>query len=387
MNLSDYQEASFRGVRFLVPDGDGTVGRNSIEHNYPDSETHYIEDNGKLVRKYTLEACLHGPDVKSQFLALEAALETPGPGTLLHPWLGVKLVSVTECPYSITQREAGIVKFTINCCDAGAPSYPNLVSGSGVAIGGLTATALIAMSDLFAANFKKPLSAVSLATIKDTLSKVTSTVDGVFRSASGLPEILNDVNSAANLYKPERLATALQKLFRSPVKDDEIESEALYRGWSKVVRALEPIYTSFDVTTVDLRDREQSLATVQAYMHSAALIHYCESISYFEYSTADQAIQDRKRLLNAHSLVLETVYPEAKHLIDEIVTETLEYLGSLQVQLPRLETMNLNDWPVGALAYQLYGPDTKNTQVLIDINQDKNLMLYNSEVNVLRNGG
>lgn len=384
MNFSEYQEASFRGVHFLVPNDDGTMGRNNIEHNYPDSETHYIEDNGKLVRKYSLEACLHGPNVKSQFLALEAALETPGPGTLLHPWLGAKFVSVNECSYNVTQREAGIVKVSINCCDAGAPSFPSMVSGSGLSIGGLTAKALISMAGLFAANYKIPLSVTSVTEIRSALTNVANSVETLFRASEGVIDLAASIITPANTYLPSKLSSSLTELFRAPVKDDNTDAQTLYDGWSKSVRKIGSIYEPFDVTTFDLKARAESLATIQSFSNSAKLIHYCEAISHFEYSTADQAIRDREIVANTQSYILPTIYPEAKYQIDEIVTETLEYLTSLEVQLPKIETLSVSEYPVIPLTYQLYGPNSDRVQTLIDINQDHNLMLYDDEASVLR---
>ena len=77
MNPKDYLTALVGGVRVLVPSDDGAFGRNNIRHEYPDSEVHYVEDNGKLIREFTIDGLLHGPDVKSQFLALEAAVTAP----------------------------------------------------------------------------------------------------------------------------------------------------------------------------------------------------------------------------------------------------------------------------------------------------------------------
>lgn len=387
MHLSDYQDASFRGVPFLVPENTGPFGRNAVEHLYPDSEQHYVEDNGKLLRKYSFPAILHGSDVKSRFLALQSAIETPGPGTLMHPNFGAVFVQMGECSFDITQRDAGVVTVTINCCEAGSPSLPSLVTGSGVAISGLTASALIAMADLFKENFIKPLSPVSASTIRKTLDIVTKKISSSFSSVDSVSETITDIVDPGSIYQSARLANSLHSLFRAPVQDEDLESTNLHEGWSKVIRDAQPLYESFKVTTLDLKNRDASLSAIQSFYDSAVLVHFAESISFFRYVTADEAIRDQKRLSEAHSTTLKTVLPSVKQLVDEIVTETLEYLSNLQVQLPRIQTMDLSDYPVGTLSYQLYGPENDLTQVLIDINQDRNLMLYDGEVNVLRDGG
>lgn len=202
MNLDDYQQASFRGVQFLVPESTGPFGRNGIEHLYPDSEQHYVEDNGRLLRKYSFPAVVHGKDVKSQFLALQSAIETPGPGTLIHPNFGAVFVQMGECSFDISIRDAGVVNVTINCCEAGSPALPNLVSGSGVAIGGLTAKALMSMAGLFKSNFITPKSPTSVSVIRDALKNITDGVQNVFNASSGLADLVEAVSSLVSDLPP-----------------------------------------------------------------------------------------------------------------------------------------------------------------------------------------
>ena len=90
MRLERIQRASFRGVTIYIPDDTVEPGRNTIEHNYPDSNIRWLEDNGLMVDNYNLQGIV--PD--TSIGALKAALSRPGPGTLNHPWLGRVRVSV-----------------------------------------------------------------------------------------------------------------------------------------------------------------------------------------------------------------------------------------------------------------------------------------------------
>ncbi len=386
MNLSDYQPASIGGVSVLVPRNSGNFGRNAIEHLYPDSEQHYVEDNGRLLRKYSFPAIVHGKKVKSDFLALQTVIEKPGPTTIVHPNFGAIFVQIGDCSFDITQKDAGVVKVHIDCCEAGSPALPSLVSGSGLSIGGLTTKALLAMADLFEANYVTPKSPTSVSQIRAALSNVAQNVETIFRSSENVIDLAASVVTPANTYLPKNLTDNLTALFRAPVEDDNTDSTTLYDGWAKSVRNMSSIYEPFDVTTIDLKERAKSLETIQAFANSAKLIHFCEAVSHYEYLTADQAVRDRGIVANAQSYILSTIFPEVKQQIDEIITETLEYLGSLEVQLPKIEALAVHDYPVTTLAYQLYGPNSGRVQTLVDINQDRNLMLYNGEVSVLRDG-
>ena len=90
MRLSGIRTARFRGVRILIPEDQTEGGRNVIEHNYPDSNVRWLEDNGRQVDNYRVRGYI--PD--SEIGALKAALDRPGPGTLNHPWLGRARVAV-----------------------------------------------------------------------------------------------------------------------------------------------------------------------------------------------------------------------------------------------------------------------------------------------------
>lgn len=386
MNLEDYQPASLGGVSILVPRNSGDFGRNAIEHLYPDSEQHYVEDNGRLLRKYSFPAVVHGQDVKSRFLALQNVIEKPGPTTLVHPNFGAVFVQIGDCSFDITQKDAGVVNVHINCCEAGSPSFPSLTNGTGIAIGGLTAKALIAMAGLFKSNYVTPKSPTSVEQIRAALSNVASSVETIFRSSERVIDLATSVITPANTYLPDSLGDNLTELFRAPVKDDDTDSDSLYNGWLNITKKIAPIYQPFDVTTLDLKERAIALETIQAFANSAKLIHFCEAVSHYEYTTADQAVRDRELIASTQAVIAPSVFPEVKHQVDEIITETLEYLSSLEIQLPKIEVLAAHEFPVIPLAYQLYGPNSNRVQTLIDINQDRNLMLYDGEVNILRDG-
>lgn len=388
MNPKDYLTALVGGVRVLVPSDDGAFGRNNIRHEYPDSEVHYVEDNGKLIREFTIDGLLHGPDVKSQFLALEAAVTAPGPITIVHPWLGVKLVNIDQCSYNVTQKEAGVVRVTIPCCEAGSPAFPVLFTGSSIGIGGLVSSAIIAMKTLFLSSYTVPATPTSIAVIHSTLSTVAGNFSKFFNSIERMPCKRKALKSVLNVTRPEILADSLVDIYRAPVKDDNLSNDDLYDGWAETLKKFETteLFTLFDVTTVDYKKRYEALIAIQAFTRGAALIHFCESAATRDYSTAEQAIRDRRVIIDSLTEVSQLVLNEAHILIDEIATETIEYLSTLEVQLPKIETMRVSDFPVGSLAYQLYGDDTDKTQTLIDINVDRNLMLYDGDTDVLRDG-
>lgn len=88
-----YFPSSFKGVPFEAVSSADDFGRRGVEYEYPTAEHVNYTDLGRKIRKYKLEgrivSGLHGPLSN----AMVAAVESPGPGILLHPIFGPVQVS------------------------------------------------------------------------------------------------------------------------------------------------------------------------------------------------------------------------------------------------------------------------------------------------------
>jgi prophage DNA circulation protein len=128
-------------------------GRRTAEHDYPYRDTVWIEDTGLKPRRFTLQGFLvsnslvyGGGDVLDQVAALEAALETPGPGLLVHPTKGPLLVNLVDSV--ITSRWDGgeSFEFELTFLQGGAQIFPSVLAALGglidAATGGLAGAAL-----------------------------------------------------------------------------------------------------------------------------------------------------------------------------------------------------------------------------------------------------
>lgn len=382
------QYASFKGVRFLTPEDDVSGGRNNIQHLYPDKKTHYMEDNGCKPVCFQINATLAGIDVKDQFLALRAVLEAPGPGTLLHPWLGAKFVVLDEYNVSRSQGDAGVLSISLKFTETGAPAFPALSIGVGSVISGLTAASLTAMIEAFKSKYEPLNSATSVSRISQAVTSITDRVSGVFGSTLHMPEIVSALKSSAVFYNANRLGDALKTLYTAPANDDtNTDNDDLYNGWRTLTKKLisdANLVQEFDVTTIDLKKRAETLRAIRAMHFGAVLACLCESVSHRDYTTAQQATYDQRLIISTQRDVITHLEPEVRAGVIALVTETLEYLKELEIQLPKIEQLAVHEWPVGPLAYQLYGDEIDRTQVLVNINRDRNLMLFDGSTEVLR---
>lgn len=130
MRLDRIKTARFRGARILIPEDEVEGGRNTIEHNYPDSSSRWLEDNGRMVDNYRVRGII--PD--TEIGALKAALDRPGPGTLSHPWLGRARVSVMG-RYNIARSDRHLGYFEVDI-----PFGKTSESGLPISIGAIPAT-------------------------------------------------------------------------------------------------------------------------------------------------------------------------------------------------------------------------------------------------------
>jgi len=113
--------ASFRGVPFQVRAHTETGGRRAAVHEFPLRDIPATEDLGSAARRYTIDGYLVGDDYDLNRDALRAALfDQVGPGTLVHPYLGVLTVQPIEgCTFNETVATGRMATFRLACVQAG----------------------------------------------------------------------------------------------------------------------------------------------------------------------------------------------------------------------------------------------------------------------------
>ncbi|HBT4287018.1 TPA: DNA circularization N-terminal domain-containing protein, partial [Klebsiella pneumoniae] len=121
----DLRDASFRGVPFFFRDVEGAGGRRAIPHAYPKKEVGWTEDHGAVLTQQQINAILLGSDYTDQLNRLLAALNTAGPGELVHPWFGVQKVQVGRVTHRLSTEEGGIAYVSFEVYEAGEQLFPS----------------------------------------------------------------------------------------------------------------------------------------------------------------------------------------------------------------------------------------------------------------------
>ena len=118
-------DASFRGVGFQVDEHDSPIaGRRVAVHEYPGRDEPFIEDLGRTTKTYSIEAFMVGDDYATARDRLIEACDMPGPGELVHPYLGSLQVACTGCSLTERTREGRMARFSLSFTEAGANQYP-----------------------------------------------------------------------------------------------------------------------------------------------------------------------------------------------------------------------------------------------------------------------
>ena len=116
--------ASFRGVGFYVTSAGIKAGRRTVVHEYPQRDKPYVEDIGRATRQISINAFVVGDDYIKQANALLEAIEKPGQGTLVHPWLGSMTVTLTAVSELKFDTALGVATVSFAATEAGELSFP-----------------------------------------------------------------------------------------------------------------------------------------------------------------------------------------------------------------------------------------------------------------------
>jgi len=104
---------SFRGVEFEIPTGDREAGRRVQRFAFPGRDGVIHQDLGGVSGRITVNGEIIGDDYVRRALQLEEAFNTPGPGTLIHPWYGeLQVVLVDPCPIQFDERRIRFATFS-----------------------------------------------------------------------------------------------------------------------------------------------------------------------------------------------------------------------------------------------------------------------------------
>lgn len=386
--------ATFRGVPFEVESADTRGGRKLAIHEYPQSDRNEVEDLGQGPRRFALEAFVVGDDYATRRDALEAALDAPGAGTLVHPFRGDLRVVIQQ--YSVREgtREGGnCASFRFECVLDTSPVLPGAVPDAEAETARISAEANGTAAGRFGEAFQTPDAgdrAWGLSAITEALKPVSNAIKSIRKGADSiyndvLEEVLDPLAGAKRTLEDlidlpgdlgQRIAGMVGNIERAT------DLSTLFDGYHSVSRragSSVKVQPATDAAGAPLpatrsepevppaetaRDRANRDAMLNLFIiaiavrHAeVALVEISRGDSSGLYPSYDAAISGISRITEQIDIAGEQADDATFDRLQALRTVVVEALTRRAADLARVARLTANETlPSLVLAHQLYGP-------------------------------
>lgn len=120
-------QATYAGIGFWMVDSRDEAGRRLLRFLFPGQDLVQSQDLGLADGTIAITGLYVGDDYQHVAARLRAAFRSPGPATLLHPWLGEILVEQAPgrlASFSFRHDDLRVVRFTATFCFYTPPQPP-----------------------------------------------------------------------------------------------------------------------------------------------------------------------------------------------------------------------------------------------------------------------
>ena len=362
--FSNLRQASFRGAKFEVDDVDASGGRRLVKHEYPLRDGPYTEDMGRKAREYSVKAFVVQGRNYSYFDArkeLLKALESYGPGTLIHPWHGEIKVCVDRYSLRESMESGGLLQVDITFCEAGSLEQPAATADTAYGTNKAAASVREALKKEFLAKFGP--AARELAAVAETLQTSAALV----MEYIGLPQALmaEGLGYAMLLVaSPSALFGALTGLFGGLLgtTDETTDADTSYSFTSTPSRGVEPIDDL--LTTNPVIDTPSTIA-LRTTLASIAVTELAAASAYKDFVTSDDALAERDTTLAGIDAVAPVVSDPVYSRLATLRRAVAVDLTTRGGQLPSVRKVELpTTMPALVAAYNLYGTATRADEIV-----------------------
>jgi prophage DNA circulation protein len=306
-----FRKGSFRGVAFFVDKHELSSGRRFQNHEFPQRDKSRSEDLGRKIRKFTLDLFVLGEDYFEDRDALIAALETEGPGELIHPYLGRKVVQAGSFTVSESRSERRIATFATEFQESGQLLFPESVEDetqkaldnadevieesksfleSAYDVANQPARIVNAASDL--------ISGVSDA-IEDSVKKFTQPIADLSFAISNLKADANDLARNKTLMG-DRMSEVIGQLL-SEFEDDEDTSQKILGNLATFGDDLDPVVG----TTPTAERQSDNQDAIVNFTKQQALANQSKAAVQVAFVSAESAVEVRDSIFSGLDTQLE----------------------------------------------------------------------------------
>ncbi len=395
------RKGSFRGVGFDIEGHELSGGRRIASHEFPYKDLAYTEDLGKKQRTFSLNLFIVGSNYFASRNALIEALEAPGPGILVHPYLnGNKNVVVDSYSQSEKMSDGGLTTFTVTFRETGnkpepvgVADYKSLISDAASRLQAAAATDFLDFNVDGAPSF---VFASAISLINSAAAVLQKTTTGIPGSPSALAELSYSVRnlkgSAAELLrKPESLANSIVGSIKSltsilnldgllPEDNDGkviVKAEqavldstqgSLMRGaFSGFLEFYKTLPVTYD-TTQSRKTEKQNQELFQRLVTLSAISELASVSSDTSYGSTAEALAQRDLLISSLEDILfsDTVSDDTYGAVQDLQAAISRAIPDPLGETPRLSLIPLYQvTPTLSIVYDLYESlDLENDVIL-----------------------
>ncbi|VVM37862.1 hypothetical protein PS619_00125 [Pseudomonas fluorescens] len=260
--------ASFRGISFLIPQASVPVGMKVQLHEFPQRDEPYAEQMGKQAQVHRLVCWIIGDDCFERRDKFMEAVQTPGAGELVHPWLGRLQVKAGEAELTHDFKQGGLAAFAVTFY----PDIPLKFPTAKVNTQQQVVKASDSLLDSALARYKSAMAKVDqarlgLARLRNSLSGVYTVIQQQFSTIIGaFTNLTGFVQSLMNA--PDSLSSLFSSYFSEFSVDDYLgdDSGSSYRNSvataTQQTEAVASINTVSDSGGVDAAAASQATANL-----------------------------------------------------------------------------------------------------------------------------
>ncbi|NDY41246.1 hypothetical protein G3N55_00075 [Dissulfurirhabdus thermomarina] len=364
----------FRDAPFFCAGARGDLGRRVALHEYPLRDLPYAEDLGRRARQWQMELYVVGPDYMAARDKLVAALEQPGPGTLVHPYLGSLRVVVSQASGPEESSEAGgMARFSVTFVEAGELRQPAAVSATSDKVRARAATAAAEAKADFGRRFSVAGWPAHVSDAAQGL--VAKGIDGI-RSASGLVPAVPD--KATSLSRSlDQASSGLAGLLRQPTQlAGQVQGlisglAGLYQRPAAAYAALKTLWDfgadepAVTGTTPSRRAMAANQAATVDLVRRSAVIEAAQTTADMEWTTRAEASATQIQVLEAIDEISESAPDALYEALVALRAAVAADIATRGADLARLAAYTPGQTePALVVAYRVYGDAAREADVV-----------------------
>ncbi|MBE9542502.1 MAG: DNA circularization N-terminal domain-containing protein [Proteobacteria bacterium] len=367
----ELRPGSFRGVDFFIEKSDLATGRRSVLHEFPNRETAYTEDLGKINNGYEITGHVLGDNYFDAKRKLQDVFTRKGPGELIHPYYGSKFVQIGPVQISESSLEGAIAVFTAKFFDAGDNRFPKGTNDKGAILTGAVDTAIAESKKDFDDNFSivgLPGHAIESARVlvslasdafndaTKTFADVSDAVADLAFATRNLVAETNDLLQAPSVLSQRLLDSfaLLEEVFESA--DDKTNSLSTFFDFG----ADETEVTGD--TPIRIKEKENQDKFIN-FIRRAASVKSASTASITDFPSFDDALNKRIEITNVIELqIREDDDTDLYQSLVDVNAALVDAVPDVDAQLPNIQEVEVKDTGVSLLiAYDLFeSPDNED---------------------------